>query len=625
MNYLSVDSLSKSFGDKVLFENLSFGLTRGDKTAIIAGNGSGKTTLLNIISGLDTADSGIVTTRQGIKIGFLEQNPLMQTDLTIDEIIKKSGLEVYDLIHEYEELLKSNDTEEGQYALSVATAKMEQHDAWNFESKVNQILGRFEINDTSLKISALSGGQVKRLALAMVLINTPDVLILDEPTNHLDIEMIEWLERFLIQSNVTLLMVTHDRYFLDRVCNHIIELNEGKLYHHKGNYSYFLEKRMEREEVFQKDISKAGKLMKQELEWMRRSPKARTTKSKSRISAFYETEEKAKSGKVQDELQLNVKMTRIGGKILEMKKVRMQYGNLKILDGFDYTFKKKERVGLVGKNGVGKSTFLKLVTNEIEPDSGKINVGDTIVYGYYSQDGIKLKDNQRVIDVLKEIADVIVLGDKRKITASQLLQQFMFPPSMHRNMVSKLSGGEKRRLYLLTVLMKNPNFLILDEPTNDLDLLTLNKLEEFLLSFEGCLIIVSHDRYFLDKLCNHLFIFEGQGKVRDYNGSYSEYRYHVKLEEKKAKEKDAELKTAEPKKRKEEKEKTKLNFNEKREFEQLEKDIEKLEGEKGRLEASLEEQVTDFEKIQFISNRLGEVIDLIDKKSNRWLELSQYL
>ncbi|NNC85876.1 MAG: ABC-F family ATP-binding cassette domain-containing protein [Bacteroidia bacterium] len=625
MNLLSVDRLTKSFGDKILFENLSFGLNKGDKTAIIAGNGSGKTTLLNIISSKDSSDSGNVTIRQGIKIGFLEQNPILATELSVAEMIKQSGLEVHKIINEYEKLLEAPESENKQKALSDATAKMDHYDAWNFETRINQILSRFEITDTSQKISLLSGGQVKRVAMALVLINAPDVLILDEPTNHLDIEMIEWLERFLVQSNTTLLMVTHDRYFLDRVCNHIIELNDGKLYHHKGNYSYFLEKRMEREEVFQKDISKAGKLMKKELEWMRRSPKARTTKSKSRISSFYETEAKAKSGKVRDELELNVKMTRIGGKILEMKKVRMKYDDLTILDGFDYTFKKKERVGIVGKNGTGKSTFLKLVTNEIEPDSGKINIGDTIVYGYYTQSGIKLKDNQRVIDVLREIADVIILNDKTKLSASQLLQQFMFPVSMHRNMVSKLSGGEKRRLYLLTILMKNPNFLILDEPTNDLDLLTLNKLEDFLLSFAGCLIVVSHDRYFLDKLCDHLFIFEGNGKIKDYNGSYSEFRYHQKLEEKKAKEKEAALKSADNKKQKESKEKTKLSFNEKREYEQIEKDIELLEKEKEELELVLNNPDAEFEKIQTASTRLGEVMELIDTKSNRWLELSQFI
>ncbi len=488
MNYLSVENISKSFGERVLFEGLNFGLNYGDKVALIANNGSGKTSMLKIIAGKDVPGTGKVTLRNGIRIGYLEQEPVFNEKFTINELLYNSNAEVVKIIREYESALEmqTNDYNDASAErFEKASLEMEKANGWNFDNELKQILSKFKIVDLEAKVEMLSGGQKKRLALALLLIDAPDMLLLDEPTNHLDIEMIEWLEEYLKNQNITLLMITHDRYFLDRVCNHILELEDGKLYHHKGNYSYFLVKRDERESNFNVELSKAGRLMKKELEWIRKSPKARTTKSKARVDNFEVIKNKATSKKIKQELKLEVKMSRVGGKILELKKVYKSYGDLKILSGFDYTFKNGERIGIIGKNGVGKSTFLNIITQSLKPDSGKINVGETIVYGYFTQKGIQLKEDKRVIEVLKDIAEVIVMSDNKKITASQLLEHFMFPSNMQYTYVSKLSGGEKRRLYLLTVLMKNPNFLILDEPTNDLDLLTLNKLEEFLLDFQG--------------------------------------------------------------------------------------------------------------------------------------------
>ena len=621
MNYLSIENLARNYGERILFEGLTFGLSQGDKMALIANNGTGKSSLLKIIAGTDIADEGSVTIRNGIKIGFLSQEPDFNQSLSIEELINTAQTDVMRLIHKYETALaeqSENFNEQTQKKLEEVSAQMDDSNAWNYKRQIKQILFKFNIQNLSQKVGDLSGGQQKRLSLAMLLLDNPQLLLLDEPTNHLDMDMIEWLEKYLQQQKITLLMVTHDRYFLDRVCNHILELEGGKLYHHRGNYTFFLEKRAEREASFDVEISKAGKLLKKELEWMRRSPKARTTKSKSRINNFYKIKEKAHSKKLDQELHLEVKMSRIGGKILEMKKVYKSYGNLEILKGFDYTFKKGERIGIIGKNGVGKSTFLNIITQKETADSGKINTGETIVYGYFSQQGIQLKEDKRVIEVLKDIADVIVMADGRKVSASQLLQHFMFTPEMHYTFVSKLSGGERRRLYLLTVLIKNPNFLILDEPTNDLDLLTLNKLEEFLLQFKGCLILVSHDRYFMDKLTDHLFVFKGNGIVEDHYCSYSEYR-EKQLEEKESR------KTAKTilDKVRIEKTNNKLSFKVKYEYEQLEKEIEKLELEKKNLEAQLNNSITDFETINEISTKLGDVITQIDKKLLRWIELDE--
>ena len=620
MNYLSVENISKSFGERVLFEGLNFGLNQGDKVALIANNGTGKTSMLKIISGKDTSETGKITVRKGIRIGYLEQEPIFNDNYTINELLHNSNTDIVKIIKEYELALQMqtdnfNDLTAERY--EKASLEMDKSNAWNFENELKQILEKFKIVDLEQKVESLSGGQKKRLALAMLLIDGPEMLLLDEPTNHLDIEMIEWLEAYLKVQKITLLMITHDRYFLDRVCNHILELEDGKLYHHKGNYSYFLVKRDERESNFNVEISKAGRLMKKELEWIRKTPQARTTKSKARVSNFENIKAKANSKKIKQELKLEVKMSRVGGKILELKKVYKSYGDLKILEGFDYTFKNGERIGIIGDNGVGKSTFLNIITQQDLPDSGKINVGETIIYGYFNQKGISLKEDKRVIEVLKDIAEVIIMSDGRKITASQLLEHFMFPSKMQYTYVSKLSGGEKRRLYLLTVLMKNPNFLILDEPTNDLDLLTLNKLEEFLLDFKGCLILVSHDRYFMDKLTEHLFIFKGNGVIKDEYSSYSEYRLksnRIDKEEKKIQKPEANI--IEPKQKK-------LSFEEKKELKSLEKQIKKLEIEKKTMEDFFKDPKLSYEVMIEKSNELEKLNFSLDKKLLRWMELEE--
>ena len=623
MNYLSVENLGKNYGERILFESLTFGLSQGDKMALIANNGTGKSSLLKIISSEDIADEGSVTLRKGIRTGYLAQEPNFDNSLTIDELLKQSQTNTNQLIQEYEQALEdfSNDSVMNNRMLEDLTTKMDNANAWDYERRIKQILSKFNINNLSQKVGALSGGQKKRLSLALLLLDEPELLLLDEPTNHLDVDMIEWLEKYLQQQKITLLMVTHDRYFLDRVCNHILELEDGKLYHHTGNYAYFLEKRAEREAVYNTELSKANKLMKKELEWMRRSPKARTTKSKARITNFDNIKEKATNKKVTQELNLEIKMSRIGGKILELKKIYKSYNQIDILKGFDYTFKKGERIGIVGKNGVGKSTFLNILTGNVTVDSGKVNVGETIVYGYFTQKGIQLKEDRRVIDSLKDIAEVIVMADGKKVSASQMLTHFMFTPKTQHTFVSKLSGGEKRRLYLLMVLMKNPNFLILDEPTNDLDLLTLNKLEEFLLQFSGCLIIVSHDRYFMDKLTDHLFVFKGNGEIKDEYCSYSEYREKQILEEKLIKEQK--VKVSEDKSV--EKKTNKVSYKDKFEYEQLEKDIEILEKQKQELENELQKDGLSFDDINTKSEELGKIIQTLDEKTLRWLELDELM
>ena len=617
MNYLSVENISKSFGERVLFEGLSFGLSFGDKVALIANNGSGKTSMLKIIAGNDISDTGKVTLRNGIRVGYLEQEPVFRDDYTINELLYNSNSDVVKVIREYESSLEKqtdNYNEVNAKRFEKASLAMDKLNAWDFDNQLKQVLEKFKIVDLNQKVKILSGGQRKRLALAMLLIDAPDLLLLDEPTNHLDIEMIEWLEDYLKGQNITLLMITHDRYFLDRVCNHILELEDGKLYHHKGNYSYFLVKREERETNFNIEISKAGRLMKKELEWIRKTPQARTTKSKSRVNNFENIKAKANSKKIKQELKLEVKMSRVGGKILELKKVYKSYGDLKILNGFDYTFKNGERIGIIGDNGVGKSTFLNIITQQQLPDSGKINVGETIIYGYFTQKGIVLKEDKRVIEVLKDIADVIIMSDGRKITASQLLEHFMFPSKMQYTYVSKLSGGEKRRLYLLTILMKNPNFLILDEPTNDLDLLTLNKLEEFLLDFKGCLILVSHDRYFMDKLTDHLFVFKGAGEIKDEYCSYSEYRIKLNSLEKEIQKEEvnkAKLKV------------NKLSFQQKKEHRNLEKQIEKLELEKVKIENVFKDSSLEYELMLEKSKELDKINQLLEDKLSKWMELDE--
>ena len=623
MNLLSAENLSKEFGARNLFSNLSFGLNQGDKMALVANNGTGKSSLLKILAGKDVSPTGNVIFRKGIEVSYLSQDSNLDENLSIQQLIDSAKSRVSRLISEYEKalVLQTGDfSDKNQKKVEELTLLMDRYSAWDYNRKIQQILSKFKITDLNQKVGSLSGGQKKRLSLSLLLIEESDILLLDEPTNHLDVEMIEWLEKYLSQKKSTILMVTHDRYFLENVCNHILELENGQLYHHKGNYSYFLKKREERETNFDVEIQKANKLMKKELEWVRRSPKARTTKSKSRLQSFERIKEKAKSAKKKSELNLEVKMRRVGGKILELKNIRKSYDDLCILNGFSYTFKKREKIGILGNNGVGKSTFLNILTGKESVDSGKVNVGETIVYGYFSQEGLKLKEDKRVIEVLKEIADVVVLSNGSKISASQMLEHFMFNSEMQYTFVSKLSGGEKRRLYLLTVLMKNPNFLILDEPTNDMDLLTLNKLEEFLLDFKGCLIIVSHDRYFMDKLSDHMFVFKGDGIINDFYGNYSEYRDLQKNEEKQSKFEEKKKKIQNKKI-----DKRKVSYKEKREYVELEKEIEKLESEKNELEESLLSPELEVDKIIENSKRLSDLVSFIDEKSLRWMELDELM
>lgn len=630
INYFSAENLSKSFGEQVLFEGLTFGLARGDKTALIARNGTGKTTLLRILSGKMEPDSGEFTFRGGIKTAFLEQSPELDGSKTVDELILTTNTPVLELIQRYERALDlhaEHQSAETAKTLEEASNEMDQVDAWDYERRLKQLLDLFRITDTSQVVSKLSGGEKKRLALALVLLDEPDLLVLDEPTNHLDIDMIEWLERYLSQSNLTLLMVTHDRYFLDRVCNRIIEMSQGKMFHYQGNYELFLQKRIEREELRKVESEKATQLMKKELEWLRRSPKARTGKSKARIDAFDGIEEKAKRVSEHGELKLQVKSPRLGGKILDLEKISKAYGPAKIIREFTYKFSKAERLGVIGKNGTGKTTFLDVIS-EMEPqDSGTIDRGETVVMGYYRQLGQTWKQGQRVIDAVKEFAEVVKMADGKTISASQFLEHFLFSPESQYKMISKLSGGELRRLHLLTVLIKNPNFLILDEPTNDLDLFALNKMEEFLLSFKGCLIIVSHDRYFLDKLTDHLFIFEGDGNIKDHYGTYSAYSREQELKEKKLKknlEKPSVKQGNTSGKNTGVKAKTKLSYKEQQEYNRLEPEIEELEQEKASLEAELGAGKLDYESLEKKSKRVSEVIDLIEAKLQRWMELGQY-
>ena len=622
MNLLSVHNLGKSYGERVLFEGLSFGLNRGDKVALIANNGTGKSSILKILSGEDVADTGEVVFRNSCRVSYLQQDTMFNDNLTIDELIKSTHNKISLLVKEYEEAIENHSKishSNTEKIVEELTVRMDQENAWDYQLRTEQILSRFNINNFNQKVGDLSGGQKKRLSLALLLLESTDILLLDEPTNHLDIAMIEWLEKYLQQSNITVLMVTHDRYFLEHVCNHIIELESGNLYHHKGNYAYFLEKRTERENNFDIELSKAKKLMKKELEWMRRAPKARTTKSKARISNFDKIKKIASSKRITQEINIDVNMNRIGGKILELKKVKKSYNDLVIIDGFDYTFKKGERIGILGKNGVGKSTFLNIITGKVKADGGKINIGETINFGYFTQDGLSVDEDKRVITVLKDIAEFIIMSDKRKVSASQLLEHFMFTPDMQFTEVKRLSGGEKRRLHLLTVLIKNPNFLILDEPTNDLDLLTLTKLEEFLLQYKGCLIIVSHDRFFMDKLTEHFFVFKGDGQIEDHYCTYSEYR-EQQIKEEKVLKKTQHLEKAKSKIKSPNK---KLTFNDQFEYSNLEKELSELEKEKIELENYIQSRDIEFSQMIEKSERLGVVINLIDEKEMRWMELDE--
>lgn len=619
MNYLSVENLTKSFGIRVLFNDITFGIEKGQKVAFIAKNGTGKSTFLNILAGNEGYDSGNVVFRKGIKVGILDQMPQFNEALTISKVLFDSESAQIKAILAYEKAIANPDDNE---KMQIAFEQMDSLNAWDYEVRIKQVLGQLNIHNLEQIVGELSGGQKKRIALAQVLIDEPDFIILDEPTNHLDIDMIEWLENYLTKENMTILMVTHDRYFLERVCNEIIELDDETLYKYKGNYSYYLEKKQEREEIFEANVDKAKNLFKKELEWMRRQPKARGTKAKSREDAFHVTKEVAHQRKDNSKVAMEVNMSRLGSKILEIDHAQKAFDDLKILDDFSYIFKKRERVGIVGKNGVGKTTFLDVVLGKQHLDSGTIEHGETVVFGYYTQKGMKFKENKKVIETIKDIAEVIPLAKGRSLTAAQLLERFLFPKHMHYDQVEKLSGGEKRRLYLLTILITNPNFLILDEPTNDLDILTLNVLEDFLVEFQGCLIIVTHDRYFMDKLVDHLFVFEGDGKIKDFLGNYNDYRLNYKGKEDKQKsiKKEAKLKKEAPKPKKSN---TKLSYKEKLELEQLEKDLESLEIKKEELSTLLNENISDHEELLKATKEFGEITTELDTKTDRWLILSE--
>jgi len=628
MTYLSVENLSKSFGIEQLFENITFGLSKGDKTALVAPNGTGKSTLLRIIAGEETPDSGEVMMQSGVRVGYLMQEPQLRPGMTIREYILQGDSDVAAIIKNYEEAVEhqaEDFNEVTQAAYMKATAAMDAANAWDFEQRMEQILGKLDIHNLSRTIGTLSGGEKKRVALAFVLIDNPGLIVLDEPTNHLDLDMIEWLESYLIKSNVTLLMVTHDRYFLDRVCNHILEIDAGKLYHHNGNYAYYLQKKAEREAQGQAELHKAGQLYKKELDWMRRQPKARAGKSKSRIDAFHKTKEKVNSAADDATLELDVSSRRIGGQVLELEGISKSYDGLTILDDFSYSFNKGERIGVIGKNGVGKSTFLKIITGEIQPDSGDVSTGATIEFGHYRQQEIDFDEGQRPIDVVTDVASVIELSDGKQISASQFLEHFMFPGKLQYTPVSKLSGGEKRRLALMMVLIKNPNFLILDEPTNDLDLMTLQKLEEFLLNFGGCLIVVSHDRFFMDKLVGHYFVFEGNGRILDHHGTYMEYRAMKDAQEAEQRRIERDRKSAaKPAQTKPiEKKGNKLSYKEQKKLKKLEKEIAGLEERKTEIESMMEGSGLEHEELREISREYAGLNEKIDEQTLAWLELAE--
>lgn len=621
MNYLSVEALTKTFGDRTIFENLTFGIDQGQKAAIVAKNGNGKTTMLRCLFGLETMDEGSVVFRKGIRVAFMEQSDTLHPENTILEEVFSHDLPELQAVKTYNRAMRLEDEKLIQEAFEEIT----ELNAWDIEVKVSQILSVLRIDRTDQKIKELSGGQKKRVALAKVLIAEPDFLILDEPTNHLDLDMIEWLEDYLSKSRATLLMVTHDRYFLEVVCDTILELENKSIYRYKGNFSYYLEKKAEREEQLESTIDKAKNQFRKELDWMRRQPKARGTKQKARIEAFHETKKVATQNVNKDELDIPVKMERLGTKILELHHLRKSYGDLTILNDFNYDFQRQERLGIVGDNGTGKSTFLKILLGKEQLDGGKVVTGETVVFGYYDQELPSYDEDKKVIEVIRDVAEFIPLEKGRQMSAAQFLEKFLFPRDMHFNFVRKLSGGERRRLHLMTVLMKNPNFLILDEPTNDLDIFVMGVLEEYLRGFQGCLIVVSHDRYFMDKMVDHLFVFRGNGEVRDILGNYSEYRKQETItsrEEKKA-EKQAPAKV-EPVTTSD-KEKIKLSFKEKQEFEQLEKDIEALEQEKDQLTNKLSDPDLEGMEMQKTGIRLGEVVSALEHKSDRWLELSEFI
>ena len=618
MNYLSVENISKSYGERILFKNISFGINEGQKIGFVAKNGTGKTSILNIIAGDDIPDTGNVVSRKNVKISYLSQDPKLDPNCTIEEIIQTSDNFIIKIIADYEKaLLQPEDTEAYQKAFDA----MEANQAWDYETVYKQVLSKLKLDDLDQKVAAMSGGQKKRLALANALLAQPQLLILDEPTNHLDLEMIEWLEDFFAKSNITLFMVTHDRFFLERVCNEIVELDEGVMHGYKGNYSYYLEKRDARIENFVSETSKAKQLYKKELDWMRRQPKARTTKSKSRIDDFQDIKNRANQRRNDHEVQLELNMERLGTKVVELHSVSKSFGDKNILEKFEYNFQKGERIGIIGKNGTGKSTLLNMITGSVAPDAGKVVIGDTVKFGYYTQNGIHIKENQKVIEVVREFGDFIPLKKGKQISAQQLLERFLFDRKKQYDFVEKLSGGERKRLYLCSVLIRNPNFLILDEPTNDLDIVTLNVLENFLLDFPGCLMVVSHDRYFMDKIVDHLFIFRGNSVIEDFPGNYSDFRTYEDS-------KPSESKTisddtnANKDNWKAQDTKSKLSYNEQKEHAKLEREVAKLEREKETLESKFATEAWDPEEIQKQSVILQQLIQNLEKKTERWFLLS---
>ena len=619
MNLLSVEGISKSYGEKVIFTPLSFGINQGQKIALIAKNGSGKSSILNIIAGKDLPDEGNVVFRKGTRVAYLAQEPNLDLKLTVEESILQSDNPILKIIANYDKALENP---EDQEAYQIAFEAMDQSQAWDFETQYKQILFKLKLNDLNAKVGSLSGGQKKRIALCNALLKQPELLILDEPTNHIDLEMIEWLEGYFAKEKITLLMVTHDRYFLERVCNEIIELDEGKLYTYKGNYSYYLEKRETRIAQENVEAHKTKLHFKKELDWMRRQPKARTTKSKSRIEDFKEIKEKASQRRNEHQVQLEINMERLGSKMIEMHKVQKSFGDKVILDHFDYMFQRNDRIGIIGKNGTGKSTFLNLLTSNDTADSGKIILGETLKFGYYTQKGINIKKGQKVIDVIREYGDFIPLKKGRKISAQQLLERFLFDRKKQYDFVEKLSGGERKRLYLCTVLIQNPNFLILDEPTNDLDIITLNVLENFLLDFPGCLLVVSHDRYFMDKIVDHLFVFKGSGIIENFPGNYSDYRIYEdsKVQEKKSVSK---IDITTKKSLKETTTKKSLTFKEQEEFNKLEKEINKIESQKEEIENSFISESLNPSQIQEYSIKLGVLDQELKQKTLRWFVLSE--
>jgi ABC transport system ATP-binding/permease protein len=622
LNLLSAELVSKTFNDKWLFRDISLGISQGEKFALVGNNGVGKTTLLRILTGEIQPDNGKVSVRQGVRVAFLTQQPTVDERLSVKDILFNESNEIARVVKEYEDCIHHPDTSAER--MQAVLEKMEDLKAWDYEAKVHEVIGRLGVPDIDKKFGELSGGQKKRIFLAQLLLQEPDLIIMDEPTNHLDLSAIEWLENYLQGTNITLIMVTHDRYFLDSVATEIIELDRGQLYRYKGKYAYFLEKKAEREEILKAEVSKARNLLKKELEWMRRQPKARGTKAKYRIEAFYDLQEKASQDLKKDKLELDIREARQGGKILEVEKVSKSFGDQKIVDNFSYVFKKKDRIGVVGKNGIGKSTFLDMLTGKTKPDKGEIIPGVTTKFGYFTQESVTLNPNNRLIEEVKAIAEFITLSDGSQVSASKFLDTFLFPPEKQYNYVSKLSGGEKKRLQLLKLLVTNPNFLILDEPTNDFDIDTLNVLEDFLDKFNGCLLLVSHDRYFMDHLVDQLFIFEGDGEIKLFNGNYTDYRDWLEdeeadqsLKQNAQKEIITKADNSSPKK--------KASFKEKQEYETLQSEIQKLEAQKSELEARLSSGVTDHQQLQTWAGEVQKLSSQIESKTMRWLELSELI